>query len=319
LFDFKNKKWKKNLIRWGIFVLVAIALSQAMLSVIKLSPFAHIIAQKNSIFVVGYFELLKNPFQFFIGNIQGLGSWIVTYMSTLLILLFVAAVNFRKYPKEKLLMFVYFILPFIALAFYGRVIFPRFMFFMMLSLIPIISIGFVELIDRLDNYFKKRMLKSTQAIAALTILLFTLYPIKVSLDFIFNPTQANIASADVEQYIKGWPSGGGVSESIDFFRERAENNKIIIATEGTFGLMPYSYEIFLSNNPNIEIKGFWPISDFPQELLEGNEEKEIFFVFYQPCKECEFPGDAPDSWPLELVKRIEKNNNIYLSIYEVKK
>ena len=92
---------RKNLIRWGVFAIFAIALAQAMLGVIKLSPFAHIIAEKNSIFVVGYFELFKNPFEFFQGNMKGLTTWLVTYFSTLLILVIVAFINFRKYPRGK--------------------------------------------------------------------------------------------------------------------------------------------------------------------------------------------------------------------------
>lgn len=317
LFDFKNKFWRKNLLKWGIFALVAIVIAQGMLGVIKLSPFAHIISQKNSIFVVGYFELFKNPFQFFIGNINGLTTWLVTYFSTLLILVPVAFINFRKYPKEKLLMFLYFIIPFIALAFYGRVIFPRFIFFMMLTLIPIISIGFVELIDFTNKFFNKRKLKIGNVVTVLVITFFMLYPAKVSLDFIINPASARIASADVEQYLKGWPSGGGVRESIEFFENQAKNKKIVIATEGTFGLMPYSYEIYLLENPNIIIKGYWPIDEFPEELLELGKTHDVYFVFYQPCEDCDFPGAVPKDWPLEQVKTFKKSEGVYLTIYSL--
>ena len=149
------------------------------------------------------------------------------------------------------------------------------------------------------------------------VVFFMLYPIKVSLDFITNPKVARIASADVEQYIKGWPSGGGVAESIEFFESEAENNKILIATEGTFGLMPYSYEIYLQDNPNVITKGYWPVDEFPEELLESAKTRDVYFVFYQPCQNCEFPGDAPDSWPLKLVNRFEKSENTFLSIYKV--
>lgn len=319
LFNFKDKEWKKSLLKWGILVLFVVLLGQAIFSVIKLSPFAHIISQKNSIFVVGYFELFKDPFLFFTGNIKGLTSWLFTYLNPLLILVIIAFVNFRKYPKEKLLMLLYFILPFLALAFYGKVIFPRFIFFMMLSLIPLISIGFVELIDFADDFFKKRKLKIRYTIAALILLFFLLYPAKTSIDFITNSANATLASADVEQYVKGWPSGGGVKDSIEFFENESRDKEIVIATEGTFGLMPYVYEIFFKDNANIKTIGYWPINEFPEELREMNKEKDVYFVFYQPCPDCEYPGDAPDAWPLRLVKAYEKSENTFLSIYKVEK
>jgi hypothetical protein len=187
----------------------------------------------------------------------------------------------------------------------------------MLTLIPIISIGFVELIDFADNFFKKRKLKIRNILLVLIVTFFMLYPVKNSLDFITNPKAANIASADIEQYIKGWPSGGGVKESIEFFKNQAEDKKIFIATQGTFGLMPYSYEIFLLKNPNIVTKGYWPVDEFPSELLEISKTKDVYFVFYQPCPKCMFSGDAPRDWPLRLVERFQKSENTYLSIYQV--
>ena len=83
--------------------------------------------------------------------------------------------------------------------------------------------------------------------------------------------------------------------------------------------MPYSYEIFLGNNPNIEIKGYWPIENtIPEDLLESALEKDVYVVFYQPCPPCEYPGAAPVTWPLEKISEYEKGNKaVTLSIYKV--
>ena len=319
LFDFKNKLWKKDLIKWALFAIFAFLIANAFSNIIKLSPFAHIITEKNAIFVSPVSEWLKNPFLNLEGNLRGLSDWLFTYLTPFFtFLIAISLITIKKFPREKLLLMAYFLLPFIALALFGRVLFPRFILFMVIPLIPLVSMGLIEIIDTSNKFFKERKINSYYTISGLIVIFFLIYPAKVALDFIFSPSQARIADADVRQYISDWPSGGGIAESIDFFEKEASNKKIFIATEGTFGLLPYGLEIYLGNNPNILIKGYWPIEQFPRELLE-QEEGTVYFVFYQPCPGCDYAGDAPDNWPLKLIKKYKKSDNSFLSIYLVEK
>ena len=318
LFDFKNKKWKENLIKWGFLALFAFILAEGFYNVIKLSPFAHIIGEKNTIFVYTFSEWLSNPFVNTLGNFKGLSDWLFTYLTPFFVFfILVSFATIKKFPKEKLLLLFYFVLPFAALTLFGKVIFPRFIFFMSISLIPLVSVGLTEVILWSHNFLKKRGIDSIWGVSTLIIIFFILYPLKVSLDFVFNPKNVAIASADREQYISGWPSGGGIKESIEFFKKEAEDKKIFIATEGTFGLMPYALDIYLGDNKNITTKGYWPIEEFPEELLEQGDMSPVYFVFYQPCPGCEFPGDAPDSWPLKLISKYKKGENTFYSIYSL--
>lgn len=318
LFDFKNKKWKENLFKWIIFAGIAALMAEVFYNTLRLSPFFHIVTEKNAIFVYPIGEWIKHPFTFVVGNLKGLTAWLFTYLTpfyTFLIL--VSLVTIKKFPKEKLLLVLYFLLPFLALALFGKVIFPRFIFFMSVYLLPLAAVGLVEMIDYSNKFFKKRKIQ-TIAIPALIVIFFLIYPVYVSLNFIFNPQKANIADADMRQYISEWPAGGGVAESIEFFRNEAKNQKIFIGTEGTFGLMPAGLDIYLGDNPNITTKGYWPITDeIPKDVLEIAKRMPAYFVFYQPCPSCEFSGDAPDSWPLTLVKTIKKSDNVFYSIYRV--
>ena len=75
-----------------------------------------------------------------------------------------------------------------------------------------------------------------------------------------------------------------------------------IGTEGTFGLMPYALEIYLVDNKNVTIKGFWPISDvLPKELKDASKQMPTYVLFYQS-------EEAPISWPRTLIYRYEKEN-----------
>ena len=319
LFDFKNKHWRNNLLKWIALALIAVILSQIFYNALRLSPFFHIIAEKNTIFVYPFGEWINHPFNFLIGNLKGLSGWLFTYLTpSYMLLIAVSLIAYKKFPKEKILMILYFILPFLALALFGKVIFPRFIYFMSISLIPLASAGLIEVIDFVSNFFKKRKINSFIAFSSLVIVFFLLYPAKVTLDFIFNPARANIADADKRQYISEWPAGGGVRESIEFFKEEAANQRIFIGTEGTFGLMPAGLDIYLGKNPNITTRGYWPINDeIPEEVLTFAKEIPTYFIFYQPCPSCEFSGDAPDNWPLRLVMQTEKSDGVFYSVYKV--
>lgn len=319
LFNFKDKKWKVNLARFILFALIAVVIAEVMYNFLRLSPFFHIIKEKNMTFV--YYPLsipISQNLEIFVGNLKGLLNWLFTYLTPSYLILIVISFLTLKFWREKILLFLYFLAPFMALALFGKVIFPRFVFFMSLYLLPLVSFGLVFAIDYVNKFMKERKMNMPWVFSALIIALVIIYPAKVSFDFIFNPSNAKIADADVRQFISEWPSGKGVRESVEFFNEESKKGKIFVATGGTFGLMPAGLDIYLGNNPNIKTKGYWPIEGFPEELREMAETMPVYYVFYQPCPSCEFSGDAPDEYPLELIKQYKKSDNNYYSIYKVK-
>ncbi len=319
LFNFKEKKWKAHLIRWGIFVLLAVVMAEVIYNFLRLSPFFHIIKEKNQTFI--YYPLsipISQNIELFFGNLKGLLNWLLTYLTPAYIVLIIISIFTFKFWRERILLFLYFLAPFMALALFGKVIFPRFIFFMSIYLLPLAAFGLTIAIDWVNKFMKERKMNMPYVISALLIIVVIIYPIKISLDFIFSPANAKIADADVRQLISEWPAGGGVKESVEFFENESKKGKILVATEGTFGLMPGALDIYLGDNPNIKTVGIWPIEQFPEELSESAKTMPVYYVFYQPCPSCEFSGDAPNEYPLELVKQYKKADNVYYSIYKVK-
>ncbi len=317
LFNFKKFK-KINLVKWAVFAFIAVAMAEVFYNALRLSPFFHIIAEKNVTFVYPISEWINHPFTFFFGNLKGLSGWLFTYLTPLFVLAIVLSFFSKTYIKEKILLLLYFLAPYIALALFGKVIFPRHIFFTSLYLLPLVSVGIFLIINFLNNYFQKRKLNVGNVVAGLVILAFTIYPIKISLDFIFNPMHAAIANSDRGQLIADWPSGGGVKESVVFFNEQAKNGPIFIGTQGTFGLMPASLDIYLSKNPNVRTKGYWPVGEeIPEDVLKMASKMPTYFIFYQPCGACKFSGEAPADWPVTPIKRIQKSDNVFYTIYKV--
>ncbi len=216
----------------------------------------------------------------------------------------------RKYILEKFYLFLLFCLPFIALAVFGRVIYPRYILFMTMALLPLAAYTLYRLYELLSN----------KKLFWLTVFLMSLLPLRAIFFIHFDFEKAPIPVADVGQYKTGWPSGEGVRESIDYLEQQSKNQKIYLATQGTFGLMPYAYELYFYDNPNVEIKGYWPIKDsLPQEVVEASKQMPTYFVFYQPCSSCMPTGEAPESWEVEEVMRIPKGaGEIDFRLYKVK-
>jgi hypothetical protein len=251
-----------------------------------------------------------HPLEFFILNIQAFWDWTSKYMTwPLLILVALSFFIAKSYTKEKIVLFLWFIIPMVALGLFGRTLYPRYIFFMLLPLLPLIAYSLVNI------YIK---IKKSYLFAIFVFLIFIL-ALKTDYLILTDFAKAYIPGSDTQQYLTAWPAGTGVKESIEFFKKEAEKGKIYIATEGTFGLMPYAFEIYLINNPNIKIEGYWPMEDkIPAKVIEESKKNPTYFFFYQPCSSCEDIGVAPAPWGIKPIIQFRGGRNNYTSIYRIK-
>lgn len=306
LFDWQKKDKWRNLAKWIGLSTIAVILSQFFYSILRLSPLFHMIAQKDTTFIWTFSQFAKQPFPNFWGNLRGLWGWFTSYMTYpfVFLILISLVIGLWKKEKEKLLILFWFIIPFLALASFGKVIYPRFILFMSIPLLALAADSLNYGLVYLKNKFLLIILTS----------LLLVYPIYFSSQIVFNIKRAPLTGADRGQYIFGQPAGGGVREAIAFFAEQAKDKKIFIATEGTFGLMPYALELYLVDEPNIEIKGYWPVEKIPEEVLLKAKVYPTFFLFYQRQDPSSFSH-------LKLIKEYRKglaeDQLFYLRVFEV--
>ena len=314
LFDFSKKNLKSRFIKFIILSVVSAMIAYMMYSVLRLSPFYHIINDKNSVFIYTVSQWFHFSFQekinVFMSNFSGLINWFTIYFTIPYILLALASffVSF-KLIREKGLLFLWFLLPFAALCIFGKTLYPRYILFMTMPLIPLVSYSLFEI--------SKKLKQKWVVVVLFALVLFL--PLRSDFYILTNFANAPIPHSELDQYINGWPAGGGVNESVAFFKDQAKKGPIYIATEGTFGLMPFAYEIYLIKNPQITIKGLWPIENtISQDLVEKSRVMPVFVVFYQPCPSCQSNGLAPSSWPLERLKTYKKGDGTnVLTVYKV--
>lgn len=310
LFDWKEKRLKNRFVKWIFLAIIAVLIAYGFYFILRLSPFFHIISEKNAIFVYPLKEWMQHPFEFLIGNGRALWDWTIRYLTWPVFALAISSFFLSKsFLREKMILFLWFIIPIVALGLFGKALFPRFIFFMILPLLPLIAFSLVNI------YTKFKMLY------IFSIFLFLVFMLTFKVDYLIlnDFANAHIPISDKDQYLIDWPAGGGVNRVVEFFKREARKGKIYIATQGTFGLMPYALEIYLVNNPNIKIDGYWPVGDvIPARVIEESKKNPTYFLFYQPCSSCVYAGAAPAQWNLNPVLRIKGAGENYTSIYRIK-
>ena len=316
LFNFKVSNPKKKLLRWFCLIAITSILANLIYSILRLSPFFYIIAQKNYLFIYSPQEWLQHPFEFLFNNLNTFSNWLIGYATIpFLILIFASFFITYKFTKEKLLLFTWFIIPLVATALFGRLLYPRFMLFMTLPLLLLGAYTLYILMTKVKN----RSLKAL--IFLIFIFMFLIKDYYIITDF----KKAPLPQSDKGQFITGWPSGVGVAQSIKILQKEAKNKKIFVATQGTFGLMPYALEIYLDKNPNIKIVGYWTDTDQwpssqkpPKEVISRAKKMPTYFVFYQACSGCSAIGVAPDAWPVKKIFQIEKTEKgQFYTLYKI--
>jgi len=285
IFQKNIKKFIKESVNYYVLLGIAIAIALVIYNVQRLSPFFHYVATKNLTFVMSFEEFLKTPLQYFWNNLRFTPLYIIWEMGFILGLIGLAGLVelIKKNKKLGLYFLMWIILPFIAIVFFTKVLFPRYLIF------------FASMLLALAAYFltqKKRH--------ALFFILIFLSVVFFDTTMLFAHRFIPFPAVDRGQYIEGWPAGWGIKETMQFAREKSKEKPVVIIAEGNFGMAYDVLDVFLKPNDKIIIKGYWPLDERQlyenQPLLKNN----YVYVFFSHREEF------PESWPLRLIERIDK-------------
>lgn len=304
LIDFSKKGRISRVVRWIILAGVSTIIAYTMYYSLRISPFFYIISQKNNTFNYPLSEWIKHPFTYLVSNGSSITDWTITYVGIPVLILSLAAFLLkRESTREKLYLFLLFFLPILVPIIFGRILFPRYIFFMTIPLLILASYSVNNLYERTKSIF-------LQILLTIIILIFW---IRADYLILTDFARAPLPKSDTDQYINVWPAGGGYREMVSFFDEESKKGKIFVATEGTFGSLPtYTVEIYLGENKNIEKMGYYPLPEnIPTELAEKAKEMPVYFVFNETQV-------VPATWPIEKVAEYQKGiGDYYMRIYKV--
>lgn len=288
--NWKKKEFFHKLFKWLSLLAVSTAVSQLVYSILRLSQFFYRIQQKNQEFLISFSDFFQFPFSLTWGNAKSLFRWQVGYLTLPIVVLTIFAFSSKKQLREKLLLLCYYLAPFFLISTFNKIIFPRFLLFSTPFLLVLAAFGLVLVLDKVHK----------KVIKLFFIFITILIPAITCYNWITAPAQANIPQSDRDQYWDSWPAGHGIQETVSFLKKQAELEPIFVGTQGTFGLFPYSLEIYLVNNPNVEIKAFWPVSTIPEEVIQKAATKPTYFIY----NELE---DIPPQPNLQLILEFEKH------------
>lgn len=273
-----------------LFALVSF-LSLIIYNIQRLSPFFHYVALKNKTFIMTFSEFLQNPFTVFFHNIQIIPQYVFSEAGWVIIIFSLAGLVYL-YQKDRKL-FSYFILwllfPFLVIAFFSKVIYPRYLIFFATLLV----VSATYFLDKI----KKTVLKLIFFSSIMVSFLFYNYTI------LFNPQLLPFPQIDRGQYIEGVTAVWGAKDLVSYLRQQSIIKPVVVLAEGNFGLVGDVLDVFLQKNEKIFIKGYWPLDE--KQLLENKFElaKNAVYVVFAQRKEF------PNNWPLKFIKKYEKPAN----------
>ncbi len=296
----------KKSIRAFLFFFLSAFIAVAMFNTLRLFPLFNTIGQKDHNFILTYKEFFNNPFYLVFGNTPTMLVWAFQYLTPVLSILFVFAMIYYLFKREAKILFLllWIFIPFLATAFFGKIIYPRYILYLFPAIFIIISIFSVDALSKMKVNIMKYLY--------ISILL--LGPLAAILSIVYNPSTSVIPRNDKNQLVDDWPAGGGVRESVEIIKNAASLGKVFIGTEGTFGLMPYALEIELVNNPNVKIQGYYPVKELPAEVVEMSKTQKTYFIYNLTQDEKIFLDPK-----LKLVGKYRKGNSeTFLRIFEVR-
>ncbi len=301
--SFTKKSWKVLSVRWIGLASVALFLSFLYASILYLSPLHYMIAEKNSLFIYHLNELVSTgAFVTWPFNLWKMMSWVSLFLTFPLVVAVIGSVTERSFWREKGILFLWFLVPFIWLGLFGRILSPRYIYPMTLTLLPLTAHTIVTIYKKVE----KRNLFIGMFLFLISFALYTNYKILTDIK------HAPLPKETLFEHIYGWSSGEGIREIVAYLAPIAANEQIFIASEGIYGSLPTTaMQIYFSNNPNVEIRGFEkPSNDVRRQLTEIAKVKPVFVIF-------SIQQDIP-KWPMELVlEKRRGDGNYIMRLYKI--
>lgn len=292
------KKFKQNLKKISLLIIIMFLVSQVINNVQRLSNTFPLAAVKDAQFQLPLKDFLMNPFQLLGGNLHAFFSWIISYYTLPVFLLgiFCFVFLFRFEFKKALIILSLWLIPISIFALVGREIFPRYILFTTLYFFIPIACA----VDKILS-FKKR----NYAVFGIVLVGIIFYSsVSFSFRILKSPATAPFPLTDLQQYVTQHPSGYGLDKVFAFLHNEEKQGRINVMTQGTFGLYPYAFYLEFWNDPKVNVLGRWPLDKIDPDMIQISKTQKLFIILKE--------HDAiPANLPLQLVLKAEKPGGQY--------
>jgi len=296
-----NKLKSKSTLQFLILFFIALGLAAVIYNIQRLSPWMHMISDKNNDFVISPIRMLtEHPFRIW-QNFADSMNWLMSYITfpVLLASMLGAGLLFRKANNLFFVISAWFWGPLMATVMMAMLFRPRYILFAA----PFVLFYAAYALSKLEGK------KLAFALSALTLL-----PLNFMYRAYFTPLSMPLIKADSD-YVSGWAAGRGVKEISDWLVNRAQENsaELDVFTEGTFGLLPHGLELYTSpRTTHVRISGLYPIMAIPPLSVRQNAEvnKETYFILNNSQVQ-ELPPNS-----IEILS-FKKADDSYIRLYRI--
>lgn len=293
--------FSKKTVKYLLLLGIAWGVACVIYNVQRLSPWMHMIGEKNSFFIVSYSEIFADPKRLW-NNFLDIWRWQGAYTTWPLIATALAGLIIlaKSSVRTALTALAWFLVPVIGTVAVARLFAPRYIVFATPYLLLLAA------------YFLSRLKGKTVIILTPLLLLLPAYLIlRLHLDPIHFP----YTSVD-EGYVNGWSAGNGTRQVADWAvaRIKETGKPMTIFTEGTFGILPHGLELFTDGRvQGLTIIGLYPINEIPpSRTVEAASVNKETYLLLNNTKTADMLGG------LELIAKYEKRDPPYsMRLYRV--
>jgi len=264
-----HKLKSKSTLQFATLFLISLGLAAVIYNIQRLSPWMHMISDKNNDFVISPIRMItEHPFRIW-QNFADSMNWLASYITfpVLLVAILGAGMLYRTEKKYFFVVSAWFWGPLMATVMMAMLFRPRYILFAA----PFVLFYAAYALSKLEGK------KLAFALSALTLL-----PLNFMYRAYFTPLSIPLIKADSD-YVSGWAAGNGVKEISDWLVNHALETKseLDVFTEGTFGLLPHGLELYTSpRTTHVRISGLYPIMAIPPLSVRQNAEvnTETYFI-----------------------------------------
>lgn len=298
-------KWKslssKSTLQFMILVLISWVIAGVMYNVQRLSPWMHMIGEKNSFFVVSYSQIFADPGRLW-NNFLDIWRWQSAYTTWPVILAAVYGVYllFRSSPRYALLLLAWFFVPVFGTVGIARLFAPRYIVFAVPYLLIFAAYALASI--------------RSNVLARYGVLALLLLPLSLITRLHLDPIHFPYTSVD-EGYVNGWSAGNGTKQIADWAVDRVQSvGPVTIYTEGTFGILPHGLELYADGRVDgLTIIGLYPINEIPpvRTVEAAGKNRETYLLLNNTQTTSELDG-------LELISEYPKRDPAHsMRLYRV--
>src|SRR3989344_1420674 len=256
---FLKKFDKRHLVKLVGLSIVYYAISFIIYNILRLGPNFQLIASRNFDYVYPVTRLFNNWRDPLISHLGMFWDWLVKLGPWPLVLLVITGVtiSFKKYTKELLVIGLWFIVPVLIQAEYGKVFAARFVFFSIPFMVILAGAGFVK----------------RKSISVILLLVFVAASLGSNFHLLTKPAKAALPESERNGYLEEWTSGIGIREVAEFIKlqnSKSPNLQIVVGTEGYFGTLPDGLQMYIEDLPNVNVIGVGvDLKEVPTSLVES--------------------------------------------------